>query len=79
MQAASAKLEALAAKKAAKEALDGVRESRAKAAKEMREKRQNIESNFGKVKNDLGTTKKQVCKNTLYSAHIPARARSCNS
>lgn len=59
-KAQQAKAEALQAKKAAKEAIEGVRAARAQAASEMREKRQNIETNFTKVKGDLGKTKKQV-------------------
>ena len=52
-KAAAAKAEALAAKKAAKEALDGVKDARLKAAQEMRQKRNNIETNYGKVKTDM--------------------------
>ena len=33
---------------------------RAKAAKEMRDKKNNMESNYGKVKSDVGMTKKQI-------------------
>jgi len=59
-KAAKAKSEALAAKKAAKEAIEGVRENRTRQAQEMRSKRNNMETNSSKVKQDLGRTKKQV-------------------
>lgn len=57
--------QALAAKKAAKEALEGVRIERAAAAKAMRDKQRNMESNFGKAKDDVGATKKQVRTGTF--------------
>jgi len=59
-KAAAAKAEAMAIKKAAKEARAAADAAKAKAAKEMRDKRNNIEVNYGKVKSDMGTMKKQV-------------------
>jgi len=74
-KAAKAKAEALAAKKAAKEALDAVRDARKKAAEEMRQKRNNIEINSGKVKGDLGRTKKVVHDMTKTRKYVsPAAA-----
>jgi hypothetical protein len=59
-KAAAAKLEASQTKKAAKEALAAHSAAKAKAAKEMRDKKNNMESNYGKVKSDVGMTKKQI-------------------
>jgi len=74
-KAAKAKAEAVAAKKAAKDALDAVREARKKAAEEMRQKRNNIETNSGKVKGDLGRTKKVVHDMTKTRKYVsPAAA-----
>jgi len=59
-KAVAAKAEADLTKQAAKEAKETMLAARAKAAKEMRDKRNNIEINFGKVKGDLKQTKQQV-------------------
>jgi len=59
-KAAAAKAEAQQIKKAARESLQAVSAAKAKAAAQMREKRNNMEVNHKKVKNDLGSTKKSV-------------------
>lgn len=73
-KASAAKAEALAAKKAAKEALEGVKELRLKSAQEMRDKRNNIETNYGKVKQDVGATKKQVHDMTRQRKYVSPEA-----
>jgi hypothetical protein len=73
-KASAAKAEALAAKKAAKEAMEGVKEARLKAAREMRDKHNNIETNYGKVKQDVGVTKKQVHDMTRHRKFVSPEA-----
>jgi len=75
-KAAAAKAEALAIKKAAKEALDGVKETRNKAAQEMRTKRNNLDTNHGKVKSDMSSTKKKVHDMTRTRKYVSPEAAS---
>lgn len=70
-----ARIQALAAKKAAKEALESVRKSRAEAAKQMRDKRNNISTSGGKVKSDVISNKKVVHDMTRSRKYVsPAMA-----
>ena len=59
-KAAAAREQALQAKKAAKEALEGVKEARALAAKEMRQRKSNIAATGGTIKNEVKHNKKIV-------------------
>lgn len=73
-KAAAAKQEALQIKKAAKEALMAHSAAKAKAAKEMRDKKNALETNYAKVKGDLGTVKKQVHDMTRTRKYVSSDA-----
>ena len=59
---------------AAKEALMAHSAAKAKAAKEMRDKKNALETNYAKVKGDLGTVKKQVHDMTRTRKYVSSDA-----